>query len=138
MLPAKVPQLLVNGAQGIAVGIATKIPPHNMREVVAALQVHSGCGMWDGCAPASCVCAPSAPAHLSSALYITLPCCCVACRCMLLLPFDWWLNHPSPLQALIHNPDITTQELMGHVPCPDFPTGTERGLAGKRPSRKKA
>ena len=38
MLPARVPQLLVNGSQGIAVGIATKIPPHNLREVVAALQ----------------------------------------------------------------------------------------------------
>lgn len=37
MLPAKVPHLLVNGAQGIAVGIATKIPPHNLREVVAGL-----------------------------------------------------------------------------------------------------
>jgi DNA gyrase/topoisomerase IV subunit A len=37
VLPAKVPHLLVNGAQGIAVGIATKIPPHNLQEVVAGL-----------------------------------------------------------------------------------------------------
>lgn len=37
MLPARVPHLLVNGAAGIAVGIATKIPPHNLREVVAGL-----------------------------------------------------------------------------------------------------
>lgn len=37
MLPAKVPHLLVNGSAGIAVGIATKIPPHNLREVVAGL-----------------------------------------------------------------------------------------------------
>ena len=37
MLPARVPNLLVNGAQGIAVGIATRIPPHNLREVVAGL-----------------------------------------------------------------------------------------------------
>jgi DNA gyrase subunit A len=36
VLPAKVPLLLVNGAQGIAVGIATKVPPHNLAEVVAA------------------------------------------------------------------------------------------------------
>lgn len=34
MLPAKVPHLLINGTNGIAVGIATRIPPHNMREVV--------------------------------------------------------------------------------------------------------
>ena len=37
VLPARVPHLLVNGAAGIAVGIATKIPPHNLREVVDAL-----------------------------------------------------------------------------------------------------
>jgi hypothetical protein len=33
VLPAKLPLLLVNGTQGIAVGIATKIPPHNLGEV---------------------------------------------------------------------------------------------------------
>lgn len=38
VLPARVPHLLVNGAAGIAVGIATKIPPHNLREVVAGLK----------------------------------------------------------------------------------------------------
>lgn len=38
VLPAKFPNLLVNGSSGIAVGIATKIPPHNMFEVVAALK----------------------------------------------------------------------------------------------------
>ena len=36
VLPAKVPNLLVNGSSGIAVGMATNIPPHNLREVVAA------------------------------------------------------------------------------------------------------
>jgi DNA gyrase subunit A len=36
MLPARVPNLLVNGAQGIAVGMATSIPPHNLSEVVDA------------------------------------------------------------------------------------------------------
>eukprot|EP00873_Tetraselmis_striata_P044193 jgi/Tetstr1/464457/TSEL_000825.t1 len=38
VLPARVPLLLVNGASGIAVGIATKIPPHNLGEVVAGLR----------------------------------------------------------------------------------------------------
>ena len=37
VLPAKVPLMLVNGSSGIAVGIATKIPPHNLREVVQGL-----------------------------------------------------------------------------------------------------
>ncbi|MEX1184300.1 MAG: DNA gyrase subunit A [Gemmatimonadota bacterium] len=36
VLPAKFPNLLVNGSSGIAVGMATNIPPHNLREVVAA------------------------------------------------------------------------------------------------------
>ena len=35
-LPVGFPQILVNGGEGIAVGMATKIPPHNLREVVAA------------------------------------------------------------------------------------------------------
>ncbi len=36
VLPARVPNLLLNGTTGIAVGMATDIPPHNLREVVAA------------------------------------------------------------------------------------------------------
>src|SRR5256886_5280935 len=39
VLPAKFPNLLVNGSSGIAVGMATNIPPHNLREVVDALIV---------------------------------------------------------------------------------------------------
>jgi DNA gyrase subunit A len=38
ILPARFPNLLVNGSEGIAVGMATKIPPHNLREVGAAVQ----------------------------------------------------------------------------------------------------
>ena len=63
VLPAEVPNLLVNGANGIAVGMATNIPPHNLGEVIDA---------------------------------------CV---------------------ALIDNPDISIEELIEHVPAPDFPTG---------------
>jgi DNA gyrase subunit A len=37
VLPARIPNLLVNGATGIAVGMATNIPPHNMTEVCTAL-----------------------------------------------------------------------------------------------------
>ncbi len=36
VLPSKLPNLLVNGSSGIAVGMATNIPPHNLREIVAA------------------------------------------------------------------------------------------------------
>ena len=37
ILPSRVPQLLMNGSGGIAVGMATNIPPHNLREVAAAI-----------------------------------------------------------------------------------------------------
>ena len=37
VLPARFPNLLVNGTTGIAVGMATNIPPHNLREVIAAI-----------------------------------------------------------------------------------------------------
>jgi len=63
VLPAGFPNLLVNGAQGIAVGMATNIPPHNLGEVI------------DGCC------------------------------------------------AYLDNRPITIEELMEHVPAPDFPTG---------------
>ncbi|KAB7739655.1 DNA gyrase subunit A [Parvibaculum sedimenti] len=63
VLPAEFPNLLVNGANGIAVGMATNVPPHNLGEVIDA---------------------------------------CV---------------------ALIDNPAITIEELIEHVPAPDFPTG---------------
>jgi len=63
VLPTRVPNLLVNGSSGIAVGMATNIPPHSLREVIDA----------------------------------TL--------------------------ALSHNEDITVEELMEHIPGPDFPTG---------------
>jgi len=63
VLPAKIPNLLLNGASGIAVGMATNIPPHNLREIV------------DGCV------------------------------------------------ALLENPNLTSLELMRHIPGPDFPTG---------------
>ena len=38
ILPSRIPNLLVNGSEGIAVGMATKIPPHNLREIAQAVQ----------------------------------------------------------------------------------------------------
>ena len=73
VLPAAFPNLLVNGAAGIAVGMATNIAPHNLVEVVAALQ------------------------------------------------------------QLIRNPAIGLDDLMRHIPGPDFPTGGKIvGLDGVR------
>jgi len=63
VLPGKLPNLLVNGSSGIAVGMATNMAPHNLSEIV------------DG------------------------------------------------IIAFIDNPEISIDELMKHVPAPDFPTG---------------
>ena len=40
VLPARLPNLLLNGSDGIAVGMATRIPPHNLTEVAGAIEVH--------------------------------------------------------------------------------------------------
>lgn len=63
VLPAKIPNLLLNGSSGIAVGMSTNIPPHNLGELVDAII------------------------------------------------------------AQIKNPSISLDELMKHLPGPDFPTG---------------
>ena len=42
VLPARFPNLLVNGTSGIAVGMATNIPPHNLREVIGAVSLTIG------------------------------------------------------------------------------------------------
>lgn len=63
VLPSKFPNLFVNGSSGIAVGMATNIPPHNLVETI------------------------------------------------------------NGLIALIDQPEITIEELMDHIPGPDFPTG---------------
>jgi DNA gyrase subunit A len=50
VLPARFPNLLVNGSSGIAVGMATNIPPHNLREVAAAVHYlidHPKCSVDD-------------------------------------------------------------------------------------------
>ncbi len=41
VLPSRLPNLLLNGSDGIAVGMATKIPPHNLKEVAAAITFHT-------------------------------------------------------------------------------------------------
>ncbi|MCL2675452.1 MAG: DNA gyrase subunit A [Firmicutes bacterium] len=63
VLPARFPNLLVNGSDGIAVGMATNIPPHNLFEVIEGVK------------------------------------------------------------ALIEDPEISIDDLMKHIPAPDFPTG---------------
>ena len=50
MLPSRFPNLLVNGSSGIAVGMATNIPPHNMGETIDAVVYmldHPDCSVAD-------------------------------------------------------------------------------------------
>ena len=50
VLPSRVPNLLINGSSGIAVGMATNIPPHNLKEVASALAYlvdHPDCSVLD-------------------------------------------------------------------------------------------
>jgi len=59
VLPVKIPNLLVNGSEGIAVGMATSIPPHNLREVIDAAKTkpygfqafYPGPGLGGHCIP---------------------------------------------------------------------------------------
>lgn len=48
VLPAGMPNLLLNGSDGIAVGMATKIPPHNLSEMTAAIRLHIDTILEDG------------------------------------------------------------------------------------------
>ncbi len=73
VLPAKIPNLLLNGSSGIAVGMSTNIPPHNLGELIDAIVAQAG------------------------------------------------------------NPEITLDELMKHLPGPDFPTGGF--ITGRAPIR---
>ena len=50
-LPARLPNILLNGTMGIAVGMATDIPPHNIHEVVSACVASSGSSRSNGGSP---------------------------------------------------------------------------------------
>lgn len=94
-LPAKLPNLLLMGAEGIAVGMATKIPPHNLAEVVDAL-----CFMIDRAKKPPPATANSQPAPENS-------------------------TSSSQVQSTDNNNlifDVTLSELLGHIKGPDFPT----------------
>ena len=48
VLPARLPNLLLNGSDGIAVGMATRMPPHNLTEVAGAVRMHVGHILQEG------------------------------------------------------------------------------------------
>ncbi len=103
VLPAGIPNLLVNGTEGIAVGMATKIPPHNLREVVDAIIAMFDAGnVWDR------EVSQKATVNYESDIKTT--------EDIKKLPknrFDEFLTN------------LETKDLLKHVKGPDFPTAGE-------------
>lgn len=119
MLPARLPNLLINGTSGIAVGIATKIPPHNVGEVSSG---RARVGGWVGVSPAANQ--PACRARRATHPAATQPSHAPRDQT---LPRVWPVacapQVVAGLKALIANPDISVRQLMQHIPAPDFPTG---------------
>lgn len=126
MLPARVPMLLVNGSQGIAVGLGTNIPPHNLREVVRALKASAfhrrRCQKKGGEDPCAAAAAMPHSTRLSPAKG---PPGLEPPRAQYLAATPRTPPPPLVLQALIRDPDVPIEDLVRIMPAPDFPTGGE-------------
>lgn len=100
VLPAALPNLLLNGAEGIAVGMATKIPPHNLKEVASALIETIKLASKEDIKQIDY-------SYLQNIRTIA----------------D--LDNLSPDRLPEFSSDITFEQLFDQVPGPDFPTGAE-------------
>lgn len=101
VLPGKLPNLLLMGAEGIAVGMATKIPPHNLTEVCQAILLVLEKGKSEKVVKSVPEGAEKAPAHT-----IELP-----------------IEKQDPLSlAGNFESEITTDDIMTKIKGPDFPT----------------
>lgn len=105
-LPSKVPNLLLVGAEGIAVGMATKIPTHNLSEVVDATvrSVEKGNVMFD----------PNALTEHNDALLKTIN---------LIAAGEAEKDEGIKPLHLSFESDVAIEELLEIMPGPDFPTG---------------
>jgi len=101
VLPSAIPTLLLNGADGIAVGMATKIPPHNLGETTDALveMIQRG-NIWE----------PNGEEKVNKGYYNKIK------------TTESLKDLPQNRFPLFES-DITIDELMEFVPGPDFPTG---------------
>lgn len=106
VLPAKLPNLLLMGSEGIAVGMATKIPPHNLTEVCNAIKAMSAKGKvtLDPSAPTFEVPTDTSQISTNSTL------------------IDDVANTPATQIAGDFTSEITFEEIMTHIKGPDFPT----------------
>ncbi|MBI4057796.1 DNA gyrase subunit A [Candidatus Microgenomates bacterium] len=104
-LPAKLPNLLLMGADGIAVGMATKIPPHNIKEVVEAIQMTIKKGML----------VPKSNGEESGSEF--------AIKRIELSVREAQPETTIPVPEFSFSSEVTTEELVSVLPGPDFPTG---------------
>lgn len=100
-LPAKLPNLLLMGSEGIAVGMATKIPPHNLTEVIDAIVY-----MIKKTETADAIATETAKAKAESPVVTTNSETTVS------------LAEPQPVLTT----DVTIDELLEFIKGPDFPT----------------
>lgn len=108
-LPALLPNLLLMGSEGIAVGMATKIPPHNLSEVVTAAiaTVKKGKAIIE-------------PAELEKEVdYFIKKIDLIAGGTVKELTEEELIGLKSNFES-----DITISELVEYIPGPDFPTGS--------------
>ncbi len=106
VLPAKLPNLLLMGSEGIAVGMATKIPPHNLSEVVDAIIATIKKGEAKRELKIEAVEIKPDDKHASEHSII-----------------DQLISTPAEKLAGEFQSEITTDQIMEHVLGPDFPTG---------------
>lgn len=109
-LPALLPNLLLMGSEGIAVGMATKIPPHNLSEVVDAIvaTIKKGKVVYEQAQ------------HLKSSEFVIKKINLVASGASAKTEKDNGEIKPSDIGF---ESDITIDELIQIIPGPDFPTG---------------
>ncbi|HRN71355.1 MAG TPA: DNA gyrase subunit A, partial [Candidatus Woesebacteria bacterium] len=105
-LPAKLPNMLLMGAEGIAVGMATKIPPHNLTEVINAI-IHI---------INKAKIAPDTTNTVEQPAPVTSGTTTDADKAAVVT------NISKPTDHLLLF-DTTIEEIMGHIQGPDFPTG---------------
>ncbi|OGV89946.1 DNA gyrase subunit A [Microgenomates group bacterium RBG_19FT_COMBO_39_10] len=107
-LPAKVPNLLLMGADGIAVGMATKIPPHNLNEVVDGLLFLIDKGK---------VILPESQKTTKEKETFEIK------KIQLEVPEGIKKNEKIPALQSSFESEVTIEELMKNIKGPDFPTG---------------
>ncbi len=105
-LPAKLPNLLLMGSEGIAVGMATKIPPHNLSEVVDAIVAMIG--KTQVSVLGSQLSDVRQPVNRSTGQPETE---------------NRQLKTDNQLRETSFSFDVTVEDLMEHIQGPDFPTG---------------